>query len=296
MISWLGRGRDARDETDILFAFREWLKAQEGRVGKLSLRSEADDSLDDDTAENAFHFSPGIAATEPPIELKRLQTANKRSVGRRLSRVIVRCLIIFALVGAAVAWQQYADDETKTAVQAEVTKNWDLASGWVLSVLHIDTRPGTNAANAPTSENSNQAQVQASVSPIAPVARPSSGPPQAAPMAQPALGASQANSVAQPAQAKVAPGISPELQQKFESLQDDIADVRRIAEQIAIRQEKMVQDIAALQTAQQILTQKLLPLQSATAPAIPHARKTTYPEAVPRPIPAPRLGPPPGSQ
>ena len=28
MFSLLGRGRNARDEADILFAFREWLKAQ----------------------------------------------------------------------------------------------------------------------------------------------------------------------------------------------------------------------------------------------------------------------------
>jgi len=80
MFSLLGRGRNARDEADILFAFREWLKAQEGRVGKLSLHPEADGSLDDDAAERTFHLSPGIAATEAPVDLKRLQTGNKRSV------------------------------------------------------------------------------------------------------------------------------------------------------------------------------------------------------------------------
>jgi len=74
-----GRGRNARDKADILFAFREWLKAQEGRVGKLSLRTEADGSLDDDTIARAFHLSPGIAAGEPPVDLKRPPAANKRS-------------------------------------------------------------------------------------------------------------------------------------------------------------------------------------------------------------------------
>lgn len=297
MISWLGRGRNARDEADILFAFREWLKAQEGRVGKLSLRSEADGALDDNAAEKAFQFSPGIAAAEPPVDL---QSSNKRSVGRWLSRVIVRCLVIFALVGAAVAWQQYADDQTKTAVQDEVTKTWDLASGWVLSVLHLDTHPGTDVALAPTSENSNQTQMQDSAaSQTAPVAQPTSESSPAAPVARPALGIPQANAVAQPSQAPVAPEISSGLQQKFESLQDDIADVRRIVEQIAIRQEQMAENMAALQTAQQTLTQKLAPPQTAAAPVVPHTRKTTYPEAaaVPHPIPAPppRLGPPPTS-
>jgi len=290
MFSLLGRGRNARDEADILLAFREWLKAQEGRVGKLSLRPEADGSWDDDAAERAFHLSPGIAATEAPVDLKRLRTGNKRSVRRRLSQVIVRCLIIFALAGAAVAWQQYADDETKTAVQAEVTKTWDLASGWVRSVLHNDTRTGINVAYAPASENSNQAQTQdAAASQTAPVAQPAPETPQPAPVARPTSEAPQADAVAQPAQARAAPGISPELQQKFESLQDDIADVRRIVEQIAIRQEQMTESVVALQAAQQTLTQKLSPTQTAAASAVSHARKSTYPEAaaVPRPIPAP---------
>ena len=294
MISWLGRGRDARDEADILFAFREWLKAQEGRVGKLSLRPDADSALVDDGTDKAFHFSPGIAAAEPPIDLKRLRTNTRQSVRRRLSRVIVHCLIIFALVGAAVAWLQYADDQTKTAVQAEVTKTWNLASGWVLSVLHIGT--GTDVAVVPISENSSQASTQdTAASQAAPVAQPTPQSPQAVAVAQPDSVAPRANPGAQPAQAPVAPRISPELQQKFEALQDDIADVRRIVEQIAIRQERMNQDMVALQTTEQSLMQKLsAPPQTAAAPVAPRTRKTAYPEAAaaPRPIPAPppRLG------
>jgi len=167
-----------------------------------------------------------------------------------------------------------------------VTKTWDLASGWVRSVLHNDTRARTNVAYAPASENSNQAQTQeAAASQTAPVAQPAPETPQPAPVAQPTLGAA----VAQSAQARAALGISPELQQKFESLQDDIADVRRIVEQIAIRQEQMTESVVALQAAQQTLTQKLSLPQTAAASAVSHARKSTYPEAaaVPRPIPAP---------
>ncbi|MGC2081041.1 MAG: hypothetical protein WA728_34520 [Xanthobacteraceae bacterium] len=177
MISWPGRGRSARDEADILFAFREWLKAQEGRVGKLSLRTEADGSFDDDTVARAFHLSPGIAAAEPPVDLKRLPASNKPSFASRLARVIVNCLIIFAVAGAAVAWLQYADDGTKADIQTQAAKTWDMASGWLLSALRIDPGSRSDVASTPTPENSNEASGQASLqdalaSPAAAVAQP----------------------------------------------------------------------------------------------------------------------------
>jgi hypothetical protein len=203
MISLPGGGRSTRDEADILFAFREWLKAQEGRVGKLSLRTDADGSLDDDTIARAFHLSPGIAAAEPPVDLKRLPAAKKRSFASRLARVIVNCLIIFALVGAAVAWLQYADDQTKDEIQVQAAKTWDMASGWLSSALHIDTHPGSDVTSTPAPENTNEASSQASlqdaVAPTArPVAQPTPEPAQGAPVAQPALAPAQAGGVAAP--------------------------------------------------------------------------------------------------
>jgi hypothetical protein len=100
MISWPTGGRSACDEeTDILFAFKEWLKTQEGQ--QLALQREAEGSLDDDTVARAFDSSPSIAAAEPPVDLKRLPP--NKSFASRLARAIVNCLIIFALVGAAVA-------------------------------------------------------------------------------------------------------------------------------------------------------------------------------------------------
>jgi hypothetical protein len=280
MISWPGRGRNVRDEADILLAFREWLKAHEGRVGKLSLRPDADGSSDDNAAGKAFHLSPGIAAADPSIDLKRLRVSDKRSVAKRVSRVIVRSLVIFALIGAAVAWQLYADDQTKTMARADIVKAWDLASRWLPPAFQTETRPGSDAASAPVPENSNQASIQ------------NTAAPQAAP------GTSQSASatpLVQPVPAPVAPAISPELQQKFEVLQDDLADLRRIVAQIAARQEEMGQDMVTLEVAQQTLTQRLsAPPQT---PAAPPARRIAHPEtagaprSVPGPTPYPAIPP-----
>jgi hypothetical protein len=284
MISRPGRGSSAHDEADILFSFREWLKTQEGRVGKLSLRPEADASFDDDTVGRAFHLSPGIAAVEPPAGLKRLPATKKRSLASRLSRVIVNCLIIFALIGAAVAWGQYADDQTKTEIQVQAAKTWDLASGWVFSALHIDARPRSDVASTPAPENSNDASASsAQVSPReAATTQANAAPERAFPAAQPALARTSE--------------LSPELQQKFDTLQNDIADVRRLVERLASRQEQMTQDMVTLQTTQQLLAQKLstLPRTAATPPA-PHPKRIPYPEASAAPYPVPSPPPRPGT-
>jgi hypothetical protein len=228
-------------------------------------------------------LSPGIAAAEPPVDLKRQPPTNKRSFASRLARVIVNCLIIFALVGAAFAWLQYPDDQTKAEIQAQAAKTWDLASGWLSSALHIDTRPGADVASTSTSENSSGASTQASLQDVA----PSSAAPVAQPAPEPAQGVPAARRASAPTQA--------ELQQKFDALQENIADIRRIVERIASRQEQMTQDMLTLQTRQQVLAQKLsTTTQAAAAPPAPHTKKITYPEAAAAsrlvPSPPPRLG------
>jgi len=266
MISWPGRSRNVRDEADILFAFREWLKAHEGRVGKLSLRSDADATSDENSAGKAFHLSPGIAAAEPSIDPKRLQVSDRRSVAKRVSRIIVRGLIIFALIGAAIAWQRYADDQVKTMARANIAKAWDIASRWLPSTFQTETRPSSDVAVATVPANFPQA--------VPATSQPASEPPQAAPLVQTAA-------------APVARSATPELQEKLEALQADLADVRRIVEQIAARQDEMAQDMVTLQVAQQALTQKLsAPPQTAAAPIAAPAKRIT-------PAPAPRLGTPP---
>ncbi len=277
MISWPGRSRNVRDEADILFAFREWLKAHEGRVGKLSLRSDADGPSDENAAGKAFHVSPGIAAAAPSIDLKRLQARDRRSVAKRVSRVVVRSLVIFALVGGAIAWQRYVDEETKTMARADIVKAWDLASRWLPSTFQTETRPSSDVAAAPEPGNTPQAALATS--------QPASEPAQATPPVQ-------------PVPAPVASLTAPELQQKLEALQTGLADVRRIVEQIATRQDEIAQDMVTLQVAQQALTQKLsAPPQTAAAPTAAPARKIFPPQTAtsPRsvPGPAPRLETPP---
>lgn len=300
MISLEGRDRGARDEVDVLFAFREWLKAQEGRAGKLSLRPQAGGSFDNHKAGRAFHLSPGIAAAEPTVDLKRPPATKKRSFASRLSRVIVNCLIIFALVGAAVAWGQYADDQTKTEIQAQAAKTWDLASGWLSSALHMDTWRSSDVAAMPNPQNASETSTQASLrdaaaSQAAPVSQPASEPAPRLPAARPALAPAQAPAVAQPVQAPVATELTPQVQQKFDALQNDIADIRRLVERVASRQEQITRDMMTLQTTQQLLARKLSTSpQAAVAPPAPRVKRMSYPEAsaAPRPVPSPppRLG------
>ena len=310
MISWPGRGRTARDEADILFAFREWLKAHDGRVGKLSLRPDAAGPLDGPPEEGvvnrAFHLSPGIAVAEPSVDLKRLRTGDDRSVAKRLSRVIVRACIIFALVAAAVAWPRYADDRTKAMAQAGIAKAWEFASAWLPSVLQPETGASSGVAGAPVRENPDQAVTQepaaqqtASVAPQAApgspqttaLAQPAPGSAQTTALAQPGAGPARATALVPPMPAPVAPAISPELEQKLEALQTDLADMRRLVEQIASRQEEMAQDMVTLQIAQQSQAQRLPPPppQTAAAAGAPHPRKITPAEA------ATSLRSPPGS-
>jgi hypothetical protein len=304
MISLEGRDRGARDEVDVLFAFREWLKAQEGRAGKLSLRPQAGGPFDNATAGRAFHLSPGIAAAEPTVDLKRPSATKKRSFQSRLSRVIVNCLIIFALVGAAVAWAQYADDQTRTEIQAQAAKTWDLASGWLSSALHMDTRPSSDVAAMPYPQNASETSTQASLQDAAasqappvsqPASQPASEPAPRLPAARPALAPAQARAVAQPIQAPVATELTPQVQQKFDALQNDIADIRRLVERVASRQEQITRDMMTLQTTQQLLARKRSTSpQAAVASPAPRAKRMSYPEAsaAPRPVPSPppRLG------
>lgn len=297
MISWPGGGRSARDdEADILLSFREWLKTQDPQ---LSVRPEAEGSLDDDTVARAFHLSPGIAVAEPPADLKRPPATNQRSFASRVARATVNCLIIFALVGAAIAWLQNVDDRTKAEIQAQAAKTWDAASSRLLSALHIDTRPSSDVASTTTLENSNEVSTQASLqdtaaSPGGPVAQPAPEPARGVPATRPASAPTQAGAVAQPGQPPVASEVSAELQQKFDALQNNIADIRAIVERIASRQEQMTQDMMTLQTTQQLLTQMLSTPPQAAAPPPAARTKKIYPQAAaaPRRVlnPPPRLG------
>ena len=71
----------------------------------------------------------------------------------------------------------------------------------------------------------------------------------------------------------------------------DIADVRRILEQLAAKHEKMAKDVAALQAAKQISEEKSSPAQSSSGspPKNIHSEAAVQPSSVPVPIPRPQI-------
>lgn len=94
-------------------------------------------------------------------------------------------------------------------------------------------------------------------------------------------------------QASVAAGSSPEAQHQLETMVSDLADLRRIVEQFAAKQEQMAQDVATLQAAKQNVSEKKSSLaQSSSAfppPKNIHSEASVQPSSVPVPIPRPQI-------
>src|ERR1700721_2435186 len=108
--------RSQRDEVDdVLVAFWEWLRLQEGRWR-------------DEPGRKEFHFSPSIAAGDPILDAhRRPATLQRPSVARRVLRTCPWGFLLTAIVSAAVAWQS-SDDTTK-----------DLVRRWVNEVAGLGT-------------------------------------------------------------------------------------------------------------------------------------------------------------
>jgi hypothetical protein len=274
-----GRARHSeQDETDILLAFKDWLRSQDGQNGRLSLHAVADGSWDHEASGKGFDFSPDNAPAATG--------GDGHSHGRRPFRIIIRGFVIVltatVLAGATVAWQHYPDAQTKDMARAELARVWDITSGWLSSVFPAETRtsvvtpPPSDLAALPVTETSTVAATQnttvppaASVTTSAPVAQTSGQPAIPDPIVPPAA------SVAAPA--VVTAVIPPELQQTFSTFGSDLADLRRMVEeiaakqeQIAARQEQVVQQMATLQAAEAALTEKLsAPPHTTTAAVAP---------------------------
>jgi hypothetical protein len=282
-----------RDDTDILLAFKEWLRSQDGQDGRLSLHAVADSSWDNEPSGKGFDFSPESA---PATTGSNGPSLGRRSIGRRLFRIIIRGFVIVlttaVLAGATVAWQHYADVQTKDMARARLARAWDITSSWLSSVFpaetlsrtSVATRPRSDLAALPVTETSSVAVPQnttvppaASVTAPVPVAQTSRQPAIPDPIVPPAA------SVAAPA--VVTAVIPPELQRTFNTSGSDLADVRRMVEdiaarleQLAARQEHVVQQMATLQAAEQALTEKLsAPPHTATAAVAPRNNKTRPP-------------------
>jgi hypothetical protein len=94
----------------------------------------------------------------------------------------------------------------------------------------------------------------------------------------------------------VTAGSSAQIQQQLESMAGELAIVRGLAEQLMVSQKKMTQDIAALETAKESLSQKMWWLyQSSTLDAPPHksvkkpvASTTAKPPPAPNPAARPQ--------
>jgi hypothetical protein len=171
---------------------------------------------------------PSIAPDAPSIlpSKSEEETRDRPSAAYRLFRTGACGFIITVIVGSAFAWQ--SSDDTKK----EMVKGWVNSLVWSSPRLHRSLPPESDAPAEAVSATSTQPRSGATV--ILPT--PSSE---------------------QPTPTKTATESSSDLQQQLESILGDLAIVRRIVEQVASRQDQMVQDIATLQEAQQNVSSKI---------------------------------------
>ena len=218
---------------------------------------------------NEFHFSPGLAAAEPSIDMPRGQTyfgsgglsRARPSAGRQAFRAIAYGLIIITVAGLPLAWQ-FSDDNTKNMV-----RGWGISPVGLSSILGAKSFP---VAAQTVSKIPDRASTQETPGPQA--ARVTQAPP-----------------------SPVAAGPSPEMPHQFETIVSDLVVVHRLLEQLASKQDEMAQELATLQAAKQSVSQKSsADPKSAVVHVPPHknAPKPVSLEAPPQsplaPMPSPR--------
>ena len=150
---------------EIFLAFKEWLKIQEARHGRVAHHPHGNGSSD--SHRNEVHVSPSIAPVEPSIGIDPQASfqsdgiSRGRWVGRRVFRTFAYGFVIIATVGAALAWQS-SDEKTKDMVRA-----WGISLSQLSSILGLKSPAASDAATAPVSRTSEQASVAAGSSPEA---------------------------------------------------------------------------------------------------------------------------------
>jgi len=177
------------------------------------------DSPDDYS--NELHISPDLAPLDPLLDARpgrgRTRRASpsgkRRSVGKEILRLFVYGLIITAIGGAAFA-SQYGDDNIK-----ETLGFLQNSVSGLSPVLGADPSARVPEGLSPSSD-----QVSTQDRSLK-EARALQSPP-----------------------TPVRAGSSPQIQQQLETMTTELAAVRGLAEQIAVSQKKMSQDIAALET------------------------------------------------
>jgi len=228
-----------------------------------------------------FHVSPDLAAIEPELDRhfgRGRRPGRRTSIGRQVFRAVFYSLLIGAIAGLPLAWQ-LGDKNTKEMIAA-----WAIPVGQWLSVSSTKSPPAaaetvskiSDRAAAFDAFNSLQAARNAQ---SAPAPAPASGP------------------------APLPAGSAQEVQRQLETIAGDLAAVRRLAEQLAARQNQMAQDLATLQAAERDVSQKLSAASQPPVHAPPH-KNTTKPlplaapppsSSTPLPAAGPQEPPPPAS-
>lgn len=268
------RGFDSDHGDAAFLALKELLEHQEDQIGLSAPHADAYGSSDNRTEDS--HAHPAIAALELSIDGddRRADFRNeqifveRRSVARRVLRTAVYGFVVILIVAPALAWRS-SDHTTKDIVRA-----WGSSLSRLPAMVGIELSPGSKVSTAePATNNSDQ------------VATRDTAVPQAAP-------------ITPSAPAPVAVRASSELQQRLESMDGDVTALRRVVEGFAAKQEHMAQDIAALQAAQQTLSQKISSLNQPTVVSVPphknaaramHSAAAVEPTSVPIPPVRPQL-------
>jgi hypothetical protein len=186
-----------------------------------------------------FHLPVGVTAVEPPIDANPRRAVHqgdqvsddRPAAGRRLFRTLAFGVITPVIVGAAFAWQFYADNQRKHMVDAEDLHRVVVSTKSSSSDVPVELASKTSD-RVPTQDTA--------------FLRPA-----------PVLPSAQVSD---------ALGSSPELQHQLETVVSDVAVVRRIVERLAAVQEQMALDIVTLQKSDQNVRQKVsLPPHSPAA-------------------------------
>jgi len=220
---------------------------------------------------NELHPSPDLAPLEELLEVRpgvgrsrarRVSpSGNRRSIGSEVLRLFVFGLIIATVGGAAFA-SQYGDDNIKETLGI-------LQSSVSALLPEVGTSPSA-AIPEGSSKNSDRVSPQDKTS-----AENTSA---------------KETRFAQSSPASVTAASSPQVQQQLATMAGELAIVRGLAEQLTVSQKKMAQDIAALETAKDNLSQKMWWLyQSSAFDAQPHktVKKTVPATAKSSPVPNP---------
>ena len=226
-----------------LLELRELAKLQKGRTGSASPLAEVSGTSGDRAKE--YVDPPVIAVSKPSIEVAQDNFPNqrvpayRRSIFGRSFRIVIHGLIAFAIVSAAFAWRA-SDDNTKETVKA-----------WASSLSGLSFLPGANSHDAELSPDANATPVELNSSHSDQDAAQNSATMPAAPVVP---------SAATPAE------VSPELQQRLTTISGDLAVVQQTLAELTAAQRNMAREIAALQAAQQAVSQKTSPISPSRAP------------------------------